>query len=96
MSHAERPTGQNAIEPLGSGRRARHRRLQHGCGLRQQAGIAEAGVAALNAGADLILVSNDPAQHFTVMNALNTANRAGGLTPAARARSARRLAGTAR
>jgi len=96
LSHAERPTGPNAIEPLGSGRRARHRRLQHGCGLRQQASIAAAGVAAPNAGADLILVSYDPAQHFTMMNALITANRAGGLTPAARARSARRPAGTAR
>ena len=73
-----------------------HRRLQHGCGLRQQAGIAAAGVAALNARVDLILVSYDPAQHFTMMNALITANRAGGLAPAARACSARRLAGTAR
>jgi beta-N-acetylhexosaminidase len=51
---------------------------------------------ALNAGIDLILVSYDPAQHFTMMNALITANRAGGLTPATLARSARRLAGTAR
>jgi hypothetical protein len=95
LSHAERPTGQNAIEPLGSGRRARHRRLQHECGLRQQAGIAAAGVAALNAGVDLILVSDDPAQYFTMMNAL-TADRAGGLAPVALARSGRRLAGTAR
>jgi len=96
LSHAERPTGQNAIEPLGSGRRARHRRLQHECRLRQQAGIAAAGVAALNAGVDQILVSYDPTQYFTMMNALITANRAGGLTPATLARSARRLTGTAR
>lgn len=95
MSHAERPTGQNAIEPLGSGRRARHRRLQHECGLRQQAGIAAAGVAALNAGVDQILVSYDPTQYFTMMNALITANRSGGLAPAARVRRARRLAGPA-
>lgn len=63
---------------------------------RQQAGIAAAGVAALNAGVDQILVSYDPTQYFTMMNALITANRAGGLTPATLARSARRLAGTAR
>ena len=81
---------------LGSGRSAGHRRLRHGCGLRQQAGIAAAGVAALNAGVDLILVSYDPVQYFTMMNALITADRAGGLEAAARARSARRLAGTAR
>ena len=37
-----------------------HRRLQHGCGLRQQAGMAAAGVAALKARVDLILVSYDP------------------------------------
>jgi hypothetical protein len=40
-----------------------------------------AGVAALNAGVDLILVSDDPAQYFTMMNALITADRAGGLGP---------------
>jgi len=70
--------------------------FKHECGLRQQAGIAAAGVAALNAGVDQILVSYDPTQYFTMMNALITANRAGGLTPATLARSARRLAGTAR
>jgi hypothetical protein len=85
-----------AFARLGSGGRAGHRRLGHGCGLRQQAGIAAAGVAALNAGVDLILVSDDPAQYFTMMNALITADRAGGLAPVALARSARRLAGTAR
>jgi hypothetical protein len=74
---------------MGSGRRAGDRRLQHGCGLRQQAGIAAAGV-------DLILVSYDPARCFNMMNALITAGRAGGLAPAALASSARRLAGTAR
>jgi beta-N-acetylhexosaminidase len=61
-----------------------------------KAGIAAAGVAALNAGVDLILVSYDPAQYFTMMNALLTADNAGGLAPATLARSARRLAGTAR
>jgi beta-N-acetylhexosaminidase len=61
-----------------------------------KAGIAAAGVAALNAGVDLILVSYDPAQYFTIMNALIAADRDGGLAPAALARSARRLAGTAR
>ena len=55
-------------------------------------GIAAAGVAALNAGVDLILVSYDPAQYFTLMNALITADRAGGLAPAVLARSTRRLA----
>jgi beta-N-acetylhexosaminidase len=59
-------------------------------------GIAAAGVAALNAEVDLILVSYDPAQYFTLMNALITAARAGGLAPAVLDRSARRLAGTAR
>jgi len=61
-----------------------------------KAGIAAAGVAALNAGVDLILVSYDPAQYFTLMNALIRADRTGGLAPAALARSAQRLAGTAR
>ena len=58
--------------------------------------MAAAGVAALNARVHLILAPYDPAQHFTMMNALITANRAGGLTPATLAHSARRLAGTAR
>ena len=58
--------------------------------------MAAAGVAALNAGVDQILVSYDPTQYFTMMNALITARRAGGLAPAARARNAWRLAGTAR
>jgi hypothetical protein len=43
-----------------------------------------------------ILGSYDPAQYFTMMNALIAADRAGGLAPAALACSARRLAGTAR
>ena len=60
-----------------------------------KAGIAAAGVAALNAGIDLILVSYDPAQ-FHHDERVITADRAGGLAPAALARSARRLAGTAR
>ena len=58
--------------------------------------MAAAGVAALNAGVDLILVSYDPAQYFTMMNALITADRVGGLAPPPRAGSARRQAGTAR
>jgi hypothetical protein len=79
----------------GSGRRDGHRRLGHGCGLRQQAGIAAAGVAALNAGVDLILVSYDPSS-FNMMNALITADRAGGLASAALAGSDRRPSGMAR
>ena len=57
--------------------------------------MAAAGVAALNARVHLILVPYDPAQHFTMMNALITANRSGGLAPAARVRRARWLAGPA-
>ena len=58
--------------------------------------MAAAGVAALNARVHLILVPYDPAQHFTMMNVLITADRVGGLAPPPRAGSARRLAGTAR
>ena len=66
-----------------------------GAGLRQEAGIAAADVAALNAGVDLILVSYDPSS-FNMMNALITADRAGGLASAALAGSDRRPSGMAR
>jgi beta-N-acetylhexosaminidase len=55
-------------------------------------GLAGAGVRALNAGVDLILVSSDAPQYFTVMDALLRADRAGLLSAATTAGSARRLA----
>jgi beta-N-acetylhexosaminidase len=55
-------------------------------------GIAAASVAALNAGVDLILIAYDPAQYFTVMDALLASARDGSLSSAALGRSARRLA----
>ena len=42
-------------------------------------GIAGAGVAALNAGVDLILVSYDPEQFYPLMDALLQADREGRL-----------------
>jgi len=42
-------------------------------------GLPQASVAALNAGVDLILVSYDPDQYFTIMDALLTADREGRL-----------------
>src|SRR6185295_17646921 len=54
-------------------------------------GLAEAGVRALNAGVDLILVSYDAPQYFTVMHALLRADRAGRLSAPALAASQRRL-----
>jgi beta-N-acetylhexosaminidase len=54
-------------------------------------GIAVAAIAALNAGVDLILIAYDPAQYFTVMDALLAG--AGSLSATALARSERRLAG---
>ena len=38
-------------------------------------GIAAASVAALNAGVDLILIAYDPAQYFTMMDALLAADQ---------------------
>jgi hypothetical protein len=43
--------------------------------------MAAAGVAALNARVHLILVPYDPAQHFTMMNALITAAPVGWRRP---------------
>jgi beta-N-acetylhexosaminidase len=54
-------------------------------------GVAGAGIAALNAGVDLILIAYDPAQYFAVMDSLLAADRGGLLSPAALADSARRL-----
>src|SRR5204862_5830491 len=54
-------------------------------------GAAGGGVAALNAGVDLILVSYDPDQYFYVMYALLAAERAGRLNPAMLERSQARL-----
>ena len=59
-------------------------------------GIAAAGVAALNVGVDLILVAYDPAQFFTLMDALIDADRAGRLALEQLAASRRRLAAAAR
>lgn len=59
-------------------------------------GIAAASVAALNAGVDLILIAYDPAQYFTMMNALVAADQGGRLQADRLARSARRLADAAR
>ena len=58
-------------------------------------GIAAASVAALNAGVDLILIAYDPAQYFTMMNALLAADQGGRLQADRLARSARRLADAA-
>jgi beta-N-acetylhexosaminidase len=54
-------------------------------------GVAAASIAALNAGADLILIAYDPAHFFTMMDAVLAAERDGRLRPAALAASARRL-----
>jgi beta-N-acetylhexosaminidase len=59
-------------------------------------GIAAASVAALNAGVDLILIAYDPAQYFTMMNALLAADQGGRLQADRVARSAQRLADAAR
>jgi beta-N-acetylhexosaminidase len=54
-------------------------------------GIAGAGIAALNAGVDLILVSYDPDQYFPLMDALLQADRDGLLRQDVLAKSAERL-----
>ena len=59
-------------------------------------GIAAASVAALNAGVDLILIAYDPAQYFTMMDALWPPISGGRLQADRLARSARRLADAAR
>lgn len=56
-------------------------------------GIAAASVAALDAGVDLILISYDPAQYFTMMDAVLAAARDRRLHQDVLVRSARRLAG---
>lgn len=54
-------------------------------------GVAGAGIAALNAGVDLLLIAYDPAQYLVVMDGLLAANRDGLLSPTALAASVRRL-----
>jgi beta-N-acetylhexosaminidase len=56
-------------------------------------GIAAASVAALDAGVDLILISYDPGQYFTMMDAVLSAARDRRLHHDVLVRSARRLAG---
>ena len=58
---------------------------------RSRQGIAEASVAALNAGVDLILVSYDTDQYYAVMQGLLTANHDGRLRPEALRESDERL-----
>jgi beta-N-acetylhexosaminidase len=62
---------------------------------RSRQGIAEASVAALNAGVDLILVSYDTDQYYAVMHALLAADRDGLLRPEALRQSDERLTRTA-
>lgn len=54
-------------------------------------GLAAAGIDALNAGVDLILIAFDPDQYYPVMHALLKARRAGLLSPDLLARSEDRL-----
>jgi beta-N-acetylhexosaminidase len=56
-------------------------------------GLSAAGVSALNAGVDLILISYDPDQFYTVMQALIRAEADGRLQKDPLVRSDRRLAG---
>jgi beta-N-acetylhexosaminidase len=58
---------------------------------RSRQGLAEAGVAALNAGVDLILVSYDTDQYYMVMHALLAADRDGRLPPEVLRQSDERL-----
>ena len=58
---------------------------------RSREGLAEAGVAALNAGVDLVLVSYDTDQYYAVMHALLAADRGGRLPPEALRQSNERL-----
>ncbi len=59
---------------------------------RSNGGIAAAGIAALKAGVDLILISYDNDQFYFVMQALLAAEREGRLKPEALSRSVERLA----
>jgi beta-N-acetylhexosaminidase len=56
-------------------------------------GIAAASLAALDAGVDLVLISYDPAQYFTMMDAVLSATRDRRLHQDVLVRCARRLAG---
>jgi beta-N-acetylhexosaminidase len=58
---------------------------------RSREGIADASVAALNAGVDLILVSFDTDQYYAVMHGLLAADRDGRLQPDALRQSEARL-----
>jgi beta-N-acetylhexosaminidase len=58
---------------------------------RSRDGIAEAAVAAINAGVDLVLVSFDTDQFYPVMHGLLTADREGRLQPEALRQSEERL-----
>jgi beta-N-acetylhexosaminidase len=55
-------------------------------------GIGAASVAALDAGVDLLLIAYDPAQYFTMMDAVLVAEREGRLREAVLGRSSGRLA----
>jgi beta-N-acetylhexosaminidase len=58
---------------------------------RSRGGIADAAVAAINAGVDLVLVSYDTDQYFAVMHGLLAAERDGRLKPEALRQSDERL-----
>jgi beta-N-acetylhexosaminidase len=58
---------------------------------RSRAGVAEAAVAAINAGVDLVLVSYDTDQYYAVMHGLLAAQRDGRLQPEALRQSDERL-----
>ena len=58
---------------------------------RSRAGIAEAAIAAINAGVDLVLVSYDADQYYAVMHGLLAAQRDGRLQPEALRQSDERL-----
>lgn len=64
-----------------------------GAAYRSDGGLGAAGVAALGAGVDLILISYDPDQVFPVLHALLRAEAGGALARDALAASARRLTG---
>jgi beta-N-acetylhexosaminidase len=66
--------------------------LGMGAAWRSASGLGAAGVAALGAGVDLILISYDPDQVFPVLHALLRAEKSGALASDALEASARRLA----
>jgi len=63
---------------------------------RSSGGMEDSGIAALNAGVDLILISYDPDQYYRVMHALLKADQQGKLDTDALQRSDRRLADAVR